>query len=148
MLLWDYVSNLIKIEKDTCKNKINSIFDKSNSLLRVQSISNIITAENYPNSFVFNEILPDTDKLDVPNSFNVQDQNNTYNLHSVDTQQYKTNLPFLHWLSSVTEQINQIMHFQFNGTAKSLSYQIPQVSNNNIIKMVIIISKFTSYFID
>lgn len=130
-------SNLIKTEKETRKNKISSIFDKSNSLLKVQSISNIITTENYPNSFIINEILPDTDKLDIVNSFNVQDQNNILNLNSVNTQQYKTNLPFLHWLSSVTEQINQTMHFQFNGTAKSLSYQIPQVSKNYIIKMVI-----------
>lgn len=37
-----------------------------------------------------------------------------------------TNFSFLQWLASVTERINQTMHFQFNGKPDPLVFHIPQ----------------------
>lgn len=36
-------------------------------------------------------------------------------------------LPFIKWLASITERINQTMHFQFNGKPDPLVFHVPQV---------------------
>ncbi|XP_012215418.1 uncharacterized protein C2orf42 [Linepithema humile] len=38
-----------------------------------------------------------------------------------------TNLPFIKWLASITERINQTMHFQFDGKPDPLVFHVPQI---------------------
>lgn len=44
------------------------------------------------------------------------------------TDENTAGLPFISWLASVTERINQTMHFQFSGKPEPLTFLIPQVS--------------------
>lgn len=37
------------------------------------------------------------------------------------------NITFIQWLASVTERINQTMHFQFSGKPDPLVFHVPQV---------------------
>ncbi|XP_029053512.1 LOW QUALITY PROTEIN: uncharacterized protein C2orf42 homolog [Osmia bicornis bicornis] len=37
------------------------------------------------------------------------------------------NLPFIKWLASITERINQTMHFQFDGKPDPLVFHVPQI---------------------
>jgi hypothetical protein len=37
------------------------------------------------------------------------------------------NITFVQWLASVTERINQTMHFQFSGKPDPLVFHVPQV---------------------
>ncbi|XP_011339027.2 uncharacterized protein C2orf42 homolog [Ooceraea biroi] len=39
----------------------------------------------------------------------------------------KASLPFIKWLASITERINQTMHFQFNGKPDPLVFHVPQI---------------------
>lgn len=43
-------------------------------------------------------------------------------------EEKRTQMSFLQWLTSVTERINQTMHYQFNGKPEALIFHIPQVS--------------------
>lgn len=38
-----------------------------------------------------------------------------------------TSLPFIKWLASITERINQTMHFQFDGKPDPLVFHVPQI---------------------
>jgi hypothetical protein len=38
------------------------------------------------------------------------------------------NITFIQWLASVTERINQAMHFQFSGKPDPLVFHVPQVT--------------------
>jgi len=38
------------------------------------------------------------------------------------------NITFIQWLASVTERINQTMHFQFSGKPDPLVFHVPQVN--------------------
>lgn len=38
-----------------------------------------------------------------------------------------SNVSFIQWLASVTERINQTMHFQFSGDPDALVFHVPQV---------------------
>jgi hypothetical protein len=40
----------------------------------------------------------------------------------------ESSLTFVQWLASVTERINQAMHFQFSGKPEPLVFHVPQVS--------------------
>lgn len=40
--------------------------------------------------------------------------------------EYSTNHSFLNWLASITERINQTMHFQFDGKPDPLVFHVPQ----------------------
>lgn len=42
-------------------------------------------------------------------------------------EEKRLNLSFMEWLASVTERINQTMHYQFNGHPEPLVFHIPQV---------------------
>lgn len=44
------------------------------------------------------------------------------------SEEKRTTMPFIQWLASVTERINQTMHYQFNGKPDDLIFHIPQVS--------------------
>ncbi|XP_014467402.1 PREDICTED: uncharacterized protein C2orf42 homolog isoform X2 [Dinoponera quadriceps] len=44
-----------------------------------------------------------------------------------DLDEASTNLPFIKWLASITERINQTMHFQFDGKPDPLVFHVPQV---------------------
>jgi hypothetical protein len=39
-----------------------------------------------------------------------------------------TSITFVQWLASVTERINQAMHFQFSGKPDPLVFHVPQVT--------------------
>lgn len=39
----------------------------------------------------------------------------------------ESNVSFIQWLASVTERINQTMHFQFSGDPEPLVFHVPQV---------------------
>ena len=41
----------------------------------------------------------------------------------------KVELSFISWLSSVTERVNQTMHYQFTGSPEPLVFHAPQVLN-------------------
>ncbi|KAL6254373.1 hypothetical protein P5V15_014420 [Pogonomyrmex californicus] len=73
--------------------------------------------------------------------------NNNLNLNSIEPRKTKTksqivkkyqntcdyldetstNLPFIKWLASITERINQTMHFQFDGKPDPLVFHVPQI---------------------
>ena len=42
----------------------------------------------------------------------------------------KVELSFISWLSSVTERVNQTMHYQFTGSPEPLVFHAPQVLNS------------------
>ncbi|KAF7403926.1 hypothetical protein HZH68_006720 [Vespula germanica] len=44
-----------------------------------------------------------------------------------DLDEANTSLPFIKWLASITERINQTMHFQFNGKPDPLVFHVPQI---------------------
>ncbi|EFN86962.1 uncharacterized protein C2orf42 homolog [Harpegnathos saltator] len=44
-----------------------------------------------------------------------------------DLDEANTNLPFIKWLASITERINQTMHFQFDGKPDPLVFHVPQI---------------------
>lgn len=44
-----------------------------------------------------------------------------------DLDEANTNLPFIRWLASITERINQTMHFQFDGKPDPLVFHVPQI---------------------
>lgn len=44
-----------------------------------------------------------------------------------DLDEASTNLPFIKWLASITERINQTMHFQFDGKPDPLVFHVPQI---------------------
>lgn len=44
-----------------------------------------------------------------------------------DLDEVNTNLPFIKWLASITERINQTMHFQFDGKPDPLVFHVPQI---------------------
>lgn len=48
-----------------------------------------------------------------------------YSNESVDENMI--NQPFINWLASITERINQTMHFQFNGKPDPLVFHVPQI---------------------
>ncbi|XP_034193234.1 uncharacterized protein C2orf42 homolog isoform X4 [Osmia lignaria lignaria] len=81
---------------------------------------------------------------DIPASTNIINLNN---LNSIEPRKAKTklhvvkkyqnpcegldeaniNLPFIKWLASITERINQTMHFQFDGKPDPLVFHVPQI---------------------
>lgn len=46
---------------------------------------------------------------------------------SDDLDEASINLPFIKWLASITERINQTMHFQFDGKPDPLVFHVPQI---------------------
>lgn len=44
-----------------------------------------------------------------------------------DLDEANINLPFIKWLASITERINQTMHFQFDGKPDPLVFYVPQI---------------------
>lgn len=44
-----------------------------------------------------------------------------------DLDETNTSLPFIKWLASITERINQTMHFQFDGKPDPLVFHVPQI---------------------
>ncbi|XP_050461877.1 uncharacterized protein C2orf42 homolog isoform X2 [Cataglyphis hispanica] len=44
-----------------------------------------------------------------------------------DLDEINTSLPFIKWLASITERINQTMHFQFDGKPDPLVFHVPQM---------------------
>lgn len=44
-----------------------------------------------------------------------------------DLDEANTSLPFIKWLASITERINQTMHFQFDGKPDPLVFHVPQI---------------------
>jgi len=44
-----------------------------------------------------------------------------------DLDEASTSLPFIKWLVSITERINQTMHFQFDGKPDPLVFHVPQI---------------------
>ncbi|XP_012521860.1 uncharacterized protein C2orf42 homolog [Monomorium pharaonis] len=44
-----------------------------------------------------------------------------------DLDEASTSLPFIKWLASITERINQTMHFQFDGKPDPLVFHVPQI---------------------
>ncbi|XP_029678834.1 uncharacterized protein C2orf42 homolog isoform X2 [Formica exsecta] len=44
-----------------------------------------------------------------------------------DLDEVNTSLPFIKWLASITERINQTMHFQFDGKPDPLVFHVPQI---------------------
>ncbi|KAK9295414.1 hypothetical protein QLX08_010252 [Tetragonisca angustula] len=44
-----------------------------------------------------------------------------------DLDEANINLPFIKWLASITERINQTMHFQFDGKPDPLVFHVPQI---------------------
>ncbi|KAG7201044.1 hypothetical protein KM043_003395 [Ampulex compressa] len=44
-----------------------------------------------------------------------------------DLDESNINLPFVKWLASITERINQTMHFQFDGKPDPLVFHVPQI---------------------
>ncbi|CAL7944359.1 unnamed protein product [Xylocopa violacea] len=44
-----------------------------------------------------------------------------------DLNEANINLPFIKWLASITERINQTMHFQFDGKPDPLVFHVPQI---------------------
>lgn len=44
-----------------------------------------------------------------------------------DVDEANINLPFIKWLASITERINQTMHFQFDGKPDPLVFHVPQI---------------------
>lgn len=44
-----------------------------------------------------------------------------------DLDEANTNLSFFKWLASITERINQTMHFQFDGKPDPLVFHVPQI---------------------
>lgn len=44
-----------------------------------------------------------------------------------DLDETNINLPFIKWLASITERINQTMHFQFDGKPDPLVFHVPQI---------------------
>ncbi|EFN63322.1 Uncharacterized protein C2orf42-like protein [Camponotus floridanus] len=44
-----------------------------------------------------------------------------------DLDEGNTSLPFIKWLASITERINQTMHFQFDGKPDPLVFHVPQI---------------------
>jgi len=64
------------------------------------------------------------------------------------------NITFIQWLASVTERINQTMHFQFSGKPDPLVFHVPQVDSfivllfgyeGNIYNVEFYGSQFTCY---
>ncbi|XP_011877928.1 PREDICTED: uncharacterized protein C2orf42 homolog [Vollenhovia emeryi] len=53
----------------------------------------------------------------------VKKYQNTYD----DLDESSTSLPFIKWLASITERINQTMHFQFDGKPDPLVFHVPQI---------------------
>ncbi|KAF7991527.1 hypothetical protein HCN44_008898 [Aphidius gifuensis] len=51
------------------------------------------------------------------------DNNNNSKLFNEDN----TNLSFIKWLASITERINQTMHYQFDGKPEPLVFHVPQI---------------------
>ncbi|XP_077292167.1 uncharacterized protein C2orf42 homolog [Arctopsyche grandis] len=91
------------------------------------NVSNIITIDaTIPNSSESNRAAILNNIIDS-NKMLFGHKDTEYTLPSVicNTRENQTNLPFLQWLTGVTEQLNQTMHFQFNGKPKPLTYQIP-----------------------
>ncbi|XP_074103880.1 uncharacterized protein C2orf42 isoform X2 [Cotesia typhae] len=60
----------------------------------------------------------------------IKRRNNQYkkneNYHE-NVNESNVNVSFIKWLSSVTERINQTMHFQFDGKPEPLVFHVPQV---------------------
>lgn len=134
------------------QNYEKSVFKKSNSIKTTKKLKSILKIHNekpndeatlFLNNNVSNIITIDAT---IPNSTesnrtailnNIIDSNKIlfgqkdteYTSPSVicNTRETQTNLPFLQWLTGVTEQLNQTMHFQFNGKPKPLIYQISLV---------------------
>lgn len=52
---------------------------------------------------------------------------NKYQNTCDDLDEANTNLPFIKWLASITERINQTMHFQFDGKPDPLVFHVPQI---------------------
>lgn len=50
-----------------------------------------------------------------------------YQNSSEDLDEANTSLPFIKWLASITERINQTMHFQFDGKPDPLVFHVPQI---------------------
>uniref|UniRef100_A0A0C9R994 C2orf42_1 protein n=1 Tax=Fopius arisanus TaxID=64838 RepID=A0A0C9R994_9HYME len=81
------------------------------------------------------------DEILLPNNLSIN------NLNSIETRKGKTkttiikkyqnsgdnldesnaNLSFIKWLGSITERINQTMHFQFDGKPEPLVFHVPQI---------------------
>ncbi|XP_048507387.1 uncharacterized protein C2orf42 isoform X2 [Athalia rosae] len=50
-----------------------------------------------------------------------------YQNSSENLDESNTSLSFVRWLASITERINQTMHFQFNGKPDPLVFHVPQI---------------------
>ncbi|XP_076387540.1 uncharacterized protein C2orf42 isoform X2 [Megachile rotundata] len=102
---------------------------------------NITTTENNTSQ---QPISTKRKRNDKPTSTNIINLNN---LNSIEPRKAKTklhvvkkyqnpcedldeaniNLPFIKWLASITERINQTMHFQFDGKPDPLVFHVPQI---------------------
>lgn len=57
-------------------------------------------------------------------------QNKNNDDYSENINESNINISFTKWLASITERINQTMHFQFNGKPDPLVFHVPQVFFN------------------
>ncbi|CAK9832733.1 Uncharacterized protein C2orf42 homolog [Anthophora retusa] len=78
---------------------------------------------------------PSTNTTSLNNLSSIEPRKAKTKLHIVkkyqnpceDLDEANINLPFIKWLASITERINQTMHFQFDGKPDPLVFHVPQI---------------------
>lgn len=134
------VNNTTKIvDSSTVLNSGIKIIDK-NALVRYDNRSSLNPESNVTQPVVSSKRKRDEKSTSVNNSslsLNSIEPRKTKTKSQIvkkyqnachdDLDEANTNLPFIKWLASITERINQTMHFQFDGKPDPLVFHVPQI---------------------
>ncbi|XP_032685892.1 uncharacterized protein C2orf42 homolog isoform X2 [Odontomachus brunneus] len=135
------VNNTKVVDNSTVLNSSIKLIDKSNTLLHHNNKSTSNPENNATQPVISSKRKRDEKSTSVNNSsLNLNSieprktktksqivkkyQNAT---HYDDLDEANTSLPFIKWLASITERINQTMHFQFDGKPEPLVFHVPQI---------------------
>ncbi|XP_008549183.1 uncharacterized protein C2orf42 [Microplitis demolitor] len=131
------IVNDVALAKDkliSMKRKYEDKLDKSSS--DIGTINSIVSDNDSSKTNVQNAKASQLNgiKRARRNPWIIKRRNNNQNKNNDDysenINESNINISFTKWLASITERINQTMHFQFNGKPDPLVFHVPQVFFN------------------